>query len=229
MNDVFTDKNSGYKFCMKMNNPCAEHILQNGIFEYPLILWAKGFLNKDVNFIDIGAHMGTYSVILSFCCNKVYSFEAQSSTYECLIESIRQNECSNVEAYNIALSSNNCRKILYHVSEDGGGSTVDSAMVHQQVIGTEEVQTRILDNYNLTDVGFIKIDVEGHELEVIIGATKTIKNSNYPPILFEAWAEKWYASKKRNLFNHLQILGYKIYPICGMENMFLASDNSRRK
>jgi hypothetical protein len=61
------------------------------------------------------------------------------------------------------------------------------------------------------DVKLIKIDVEGHELEVIKGGIETIKANNYPPIIFEAWTWKpWYQAKRTALFEYLQGHGYEI-------------------
>ncbi|PWG74525.1 hypothetical protein DF186_17460, partial [Enterococcus hirae] len=76
MNDIFTDKHSGYKFVMKMGNHTADYMVNHGIFEWPLIQWCNQFLDKDKVFVDIGAHIGTYSMYLSKFCKQVYSFEA---------------------------------------------------------------------------------------------------------------------------------------------------------
>jgi hypothetical protein len=69
-----------------------------------------------------------------------------------------------------------------------------------------------LDSYSLNDIGFIKIDVEGHELQVLKGATETLKENNYPPILFESWPANntTNTTLKDNLFQYLFELGYKI-------------------
>jgi hypothetical protein len=50
-----------------------------------------------------------------------------------------------------------------------------------------QVQTQTLDSLGLLDVGFLKIDVEGHELSVLRGADKTIA-SNRPIVLIESEA-----------------------------------------
>ena len=45
-----------------------------------------------------------------------------------------------------------------------------------------EVPTRTLDSFGLSDVGFLKIDVEGHELALLAGARRTIESSR--PVVF---------------------------------------------
>jgi FkbM family methyltransferase len=75
----------------------------------------------------------------------------------------------------------------------------------------QEIETYPLDDFVFTNVKLIKIDVEGHELEVLQGATMTIEENNYPPIIFEAWTWKpWYQEKRKALLDHLEGLGYQI-------------------
>jgi hypothetical protein len=52
-----------------------------GIPEHSIIQWAKQFGNKDKRFIDCGAHMGTYSLLLADEFKEIEAFEAQRRTY----------------------------------------------------------------------------------------------------------------------------------------------------
>ena len=229
--DLFTDIKSGYQFCMKMGNPCADHILKQGIFEYDVIKWCEQFVSMNGNFIDIGAHMGTYSVILSKKCRHVFAFEAQKFTADCLSIGLAINSCLNVTVHNVALGSEKGTGTLHHVSEDGGGSTVRSTiptMASQKVLSTEEISINTLDSYEIDNVDFLKLDVEGFELEVLKGATETLKRSRYPPFVFEAWNDDWYKQDKEALFAFVRQLGYKIHPIRGTSNMYLAADHPIR-
>jgi hypothetical protein len=76
------------------------------------------------------------------------------------------------------------------------------------------------------NVNFIKIDVEGHEKEVLQGAVKTIIENDYPKIFFESWDKEKEdeflpADKLRNeLFEFINSLEYKIIKIG--HDMFIA-------
>jgi hypothetical protein len=74
-----------------------------------------------------------------------------------------------------------------------------------------------LDAMQYEKVRLIKIDVEGHELQVLIGAEHTLRENNYPPIIFEAWTWK-FPEKRKAVFGHLENLGYTITEI-GQNNL----------
>jgi hypothetical protein len=76
-----------------------------------------------------------------------------------------------------------------------------------------------LDSIGFEDVRLLKIDVEGHELEVLKGGIETLKANNYPPIIFEAWTWKpWYQEKRTALFDYLKGHGYNIIEL-GQNNI----------
>lgn len=231
-NEVFKDTNSGNRFIMKMENPTADHILSHGIFEWPLIQWCEQFCDKSKNFVDIGAHMGTYSIHLSKFSNQVYSFEAQRDTYYNLCGGIALNNYQNIIAYNVALGdpeNHNKEMNLNQVSDDGGGSTMSEEIVeisNNNIIKTHKIKVRTLDSYNLENIGFLKLDVEGWEISVLKGAENTLKNNGYPRFIFEVWPDKWFADKKIELLNYIKEIGYQIIPISGVSNMYLAYFNT---
>jgi FkbM family methyltransferase len=76
-----------------------------------------------------------------------------------------------------------------------------------------------LDSGAHKNVRLIKIDVEGHELEVLKGGIETAKANNYPPIIFEAWTWKpWFEPKRKALLEYLEGHGYKIQQL-GQNNL----------
>lgn len=230
----FTDKHGKLKFMVRNDNDCGKHMIEHGIFEYPLILWAiDNFIKQQPNkmFLDIGAHVGTWSMYASRYCRDVHAFEPQKMTFHALNGGIALNGFQNIFAHKVALSNENGDGSLNIVSADGGGSSLMFDVVkHSQFnYGSEKVLTRTLDSYNFENIGFIKIDVEGFELEVLEGSVETLKRSKWPKIIFEASIEKWFEPKKQKLFDFIKSLGYKVVPIGGYNNMFLAEPDSKYK
>ncbi len=109
-------------------NPASKGIINNGIYERALIEWCQQFCQTDKLFLDIGAHAGTYSILLAPYCSQVHSFEAQRSTFYQLCGGIAINDLSsNIIAHHCALTSpdiNGKEVILNIISEDGGGSSI---------------------------------------------------------------------------------------------------------
>ena len=204
--------------------------MKHGLFESHLIEWSKQFCSKDKIMLDIGAHSGTYTIALSNYSKHVYSFEPQKMTYYALCGSVALSNLRNITCYNYGLGSQEQVGIkdLFIVSNDGGGSTVignnqssNQDSTHNNALAIEKIEIKTLDSFNISNIGFIKIDVEENELNVLYGSLETLKNSIYPTILFECNKDK--AINWKELFEFLNNLGYKTVSVSGVSNMFLAS------
>jgi len=225
-------------FIVAHPNPTSQHMLQHGIFEKELIQWVKQFLKPNEDMLDIGAHCGTYSLSLAPHCRNVYAFEAQRMTYFQLCGGIALNYAENVWPRHLALGSKKGKMTLHITSNDGGGSTLNKTWTEKQrqhCLRTEICETKTLDSFEFgfgtgesakVKICFIKIDVEGHELEVLKGAQQTIKANQRPIILFEVWNEAWYENTKSELFRFiLETLRYRaIVQAPYAHNMFIARD-----
>jgi FkbM family methyltransferase len=214
----------GLTFLMHRDDSAQCQMHQVGIPEASIVNWASNqFSNKEKLFIDGGAHMGVYSIMLADKFKQVHSFEAQRRTYNQLCGNIFLNEKANIYPHNVALTNQvkaNQLTTLSIVSEDGGGSTV--CKPHSPVLATERVKTKTIDSYHLENVGLIKLDIEGNELSALQGAQFTIERSGYPPIIFEANEDEWYAEQKKELFNYLNENDYNVIEIRPFKNMFAA-------
>jgi FkbM family methyltransferase len=208
----------------------AKDYFNTGFYEKSYINWVcDNFANPDKNIIDIGAHVGWYTVNFANKCNHVYSFECSPKSFNYLCANIALNNIDyKVTKYNCALSNNEgLTKYYIRDPKDGGGNGI-SKFEYDIINKTPsiDVPKKTLDSFEFKNINFIKIDVEGHEKEVLEGAVQTIINNDYPKILFESWDEHhekngYPAIKlKQELFEFLHGLGYKIINVG--QDMYIA-------
>jgi len=136
--------------------------------------------------LDIGANIGVYTYRLSRSAARVHAFEPNPRLFRILAAS----RLRNVSPHQVALSSRAGRSTFYvpvasFGELSGWGSLVPGHCPAALDEVRIEVETATLDSFQLTDVAFMKIDVEGHEVDVLEGAHDTIASSR-PAILVES-------------------------------------------
>jgi FkbM family methyltransferase len=208
----------------------AKWFYESGIAEKNLIHWlCDNLIKEDKNFLDIGAHVGTYSFICGKKAKHTYSFECNPKVFCYLAANIALHELEEkITPYRYALG--NEAKILdfYIRSSDGGGNGVKLLSTSDNNLKKINVEVRTLDSFKLENIGLIKIDVEGFEKEVLLGGLETLANNNFPDIIFESWGD-WKEKEgvpanqiREELFDTLRKIGYEIIQISGVQDMFLS-------
>jgi len=122
---------------------------------------------------DIGAYVGDTALWFSKAVGpqgKVFAFEPEPRNFEKLKANLERNKVTNVIPLKLALSEN---EEEMQVATGGSSSTITQAGTGTSV----EVTTidRFVETNKISQVDFIKMDVEGHELKVLEGAHETIK------------------------------------------------------
>jgi FkbM family methyltransferase len=140
--------------------------------------------------IDVGAKVGMYTYRIRARSSEVVAFEP-IPLFNRMLRAVFEGQRARIEPCAL---SNHRGKVMMRLPFDHDGSrqfgrsTIDraNALDHPQIARVEqiEVETQRLDDYNLTNVGFIKIDVEGHELAVLDGGAATI-DAHHPNMLIE--------------------------------------------
>lgn len=127
--------------------------------------------------LDLGAHMGLFSVVMSQLVGKqgrVFSFEPTPSTRNVLKEVVKINGCDhNVEVRSEAVSRQKGKLFFYDTGNEV--SNANSLVQTERSLSKIEVNTISLDEFaaeqNLK-IDCLKIDVEGAELDLLEGAKK---------------------------------------------------------
>lgn len=131
--------------------------------------------------IDIGAHVGLWSMVLQKYFTQVIAFEPVPAHIECFERNLEKVLVSknlpgkgHVQLLPCALGSETKLIKINAVPDNSGNARVDPK-------GSVIVDQKRLDDFVLPDVSFIKIDVEGYELDVVRGAERTIRT--YRPVM----------------------------------------------
>lgn len=214
----------GNQYLVFKGNDLISSALKDRGYEVEVFALSHKLLEKcsDGVVLDIGANLGSFTVPLAKANPRFtfHSFEPQRVIYYQLCANVFINGLDNVHCHHFGLSDR--RDVLKLAVPDyanevniGAFSIDEEVRKNDYECATEGDKETItifpLDEGNHKNVRLIKIDVEGHELEVIKGAKKTIKENKYPPIIFEAWNWKpWFEPKRKELLKYLEDMGYQI-------------------
>jgi FkbM family methyltransferase len=202
-------KLNGFCFIIHKNDTCIADTLRRGeLFEKFIVTFVKHFINPTKNIIDLGANIGTHSIIYSNYTNgKIYSFEPQKVIFDILTKNIEANNCNNIIPFNFGASNEN--KKFYMNAEYGnknnqGAFRIDNTLSNMNGL---EIECKKIDDLNISNVSYIKIDVEGHEYEALLGM-KNLLIREHPSIMIEIHDS---CKTKNNTFKLLIDLGYNKY------------------
>lgn len=147
----------------------------------PEVRLLPSLIDRRRNAVDVGANKGTYSYFMARLARQVYAFEPNPKMFAVL----RRTAGRNVTALPLALSDRSGTATLRvpYGRNSNQGSSLAAAKPMAHFIPLE-IESRRLDEVGLGDIGFIKIDVEGHEREVLEGALQTIARDR-PTLLVE--------------------------------------------
>ena len=139
----------------------------------------------------------------------VYSFEPQPWAYNSINKTIKENKIKNIQVFNIGLSNKKSR--LNFCSDKTGGSSIIKDIKSCTSPYKYTIPVERLDDHYLKNISCMKIDVEGHELEVLEGRKNTI-NKYKPTIIIEVWNKP---KSRNNIKNFMEKINYNMKHISG--------------
>jgi FkbM family methyltransferase len=184
------------------------------------ILFLRNFEFKTT--VDIGANVGTYTAELQRNSKNVICFEPLKKN----IHYLRYLLKKNVKIYDYALSNKNKFEYIYIPKVNFNYDYALATLNYKNIIKFKEFKRikiklkkfdKLFSNtYSFKDIDFIKIDVEGHELEVLKGMSKFLKKSK-PIFLIEI--EKGHNKNFNKVFSFFIKKKYKTYILKEKNNL----------
>jgi FkbM family methyltransferase len=152
-----------------------------GEFEQTLLPW---ICDRDKISIDVGAAAGHYTMRMLLYSSQVIAFEPRPEAAEHLQGLFRDTRIVTIEQ--VALSNDGGTTTLRRPTDRPLLSTIEATndLSESTSADTLSVDRKMMDEYRFQHVGFIKIDVEGHEPSVLAGAKQTIGRER-PTLLIE--------------------------------------------
>jgi FkbM family methyltransferase len=157
--------------------------------------------------VDVGANIGVHTLTLSRLVGPVghvIAVEPQRALFQMLCANLALNELSNVRALQVGAGRQNGRAFLPKI-DYGRPENFAGISLATQAEG-EAVQVISIDSLALPACHFVKIDVEGMELEAIDGGASTIAKNR--PIMF---VENDRLKKSHSLIERIMSLRYVLY------------------
>lgn len=178
----------GLRFILRPNDYIAREIYVFGLYERPFLKFLENHLCNSRTMLDVGANIGNHSVYLSRTFERVVSFEPNPTALEYLHQHKEMNDCANLTICEVGLGKENASlpflqdpgdnlgmsHFLQETDDPSGATSCLSIRIGDQMV--EELDIR--------DVDYVKIDVEGFELDVLTGLRTTIERHR-PVVTFE--------------------------------------------
>jgi FkbM family methyltransferase len=186
-------------------------------------------LRPGMIFVDVGAHVGLYTLLAALLVGssgKVYAFEPDPANIAALTKNIRLNNFRNVIVIPHAVSNVTGNAIFYINKACGALSSLYRPSPFPQI-----VQTVTIDDFFAKEGGIkidlMKIDVEGSEYNVLLGATETLKRSVRLIIEFNPRTLRCAGVLPEKLIELLWKMGYNINVI-GSDHLIVSELQVKR-
>jgi len=164
--------------------------LTNGQYQGSNWQFAQTLIDNWHRCVDVGSNNACNAINYAERFAVVECFEPTQLAQQLWSNTVRDNNVPNCNLYTVGLGEREyTTEILIHVHNGGHNHLAHydknpRSRPESRTRDTETVAVKTLDSYQFTDVGFIKIDVEGYEQFVLQGAEQTVKQSR-PTIQLE--------------------------------------------
>ncbi|MGH7518038.1 MAG: FkbM family methyltransferase [Gemmatimonadales bacterium] len=182
--------------------------------EEPVVTTALEHLGPGDVFFDVGGNRGLFAVFAGLAVGNsgmVVAFEPESRAFAALQQNVALNGLSNVQCLKVALSDRRCEMALAVPDADDLSQTAHLVAGASPGAMTETVDVwpgdALVTRHDLPQPSAIKIDVEGHEFEVLRGLQRTLVNPACRLVICELHPAAWPSARSTASFEAL-LQGY---------------------
>ena len=210
---------------LKPGDLITDHVIRSGGWDEHIVALARSSAPAGSVAIDAGAHFGTVSCALATHFRQVHAFEANEDNVRYLQANAALRPFGRIVVHHTGLYSRAAQISLAGraLQEVRLEAAIDERTAFKQASnsgglmfvaggsGINAISAVTLDSFVLEDVGFLKIDCQGADGEVLLGAVDTIARCR-PVVVFE-WEEQLARSHSRTLAQTRQTLvelGYRL-------------------
>ena len=201
---------NGLKIRVRLSEPVGKSLYNHRVYDMAMAETLYRLVDPADKVLDVGANVGYTALIMSLKTKpeNIQAFEPHPITFSELQYNLLQlNNLSGINLHNIGLSSESNKALLFTSSTGHrGGSHI--AATGKATETSVEVQVKKLDDLISEPMGLMKIDVEGHEINVFKGAERTFSKQWIRDVVFEEHNPYPYAT-----YHFLEEKGYTIYRI----------------
>jgi FkbM family methyltransferase len=205
----------------------ANAIKKNQVFEKEVIDLASKYIKPGDTVLDLGANFGQMSILLANMVGekgKVHSFDADDWIYEIFNKNIEANNKTGIIIPHFGAVHNVAGETLIFPDQNFEEfGTYGSYGIDYNAKKGREVKTITIDSLNIQEpIQFMKIDIQGGDLQALQGAVKTIEK-NKMPILFEY---EYHFEDKFNMcfqdyVDFVQSINYKFHKVISGHNFLI--------
>lgn len=165
----------------------AERFLPNGggkksVYQNHINKAIKRYYKPNTNILDVGANCGIFTIAFAKICNTctIHSFEPLTFLNKYLAKSVKDNHLTNVKLHHIGLGDKNEKSDISFIPKNLGCSSIVDDLGN--CLKTE-ITIQKLDDLNISNISFIKVDIQNYEYQFLLGAKETLINNDIALLL----------------------------------------------
>jgi FkbM family methyltransferase len=167
-----------------------DYLSRFGKYEGEVTSTLSGLITNDTTLIDVGANIGYFTILFARRARTVYAFEPVPSVFDSLSRNISLNGLKNVRAFQRAVSKESGGLRIFESKISEGHDSAIKRPEHDRSIFVEAVSLDEVIEPSARSI-VMKVDTEGSEMDVVLGALGLIRSGRVSAIVLE-WARRIY-------------------------------------